>query len=120
MTELAEFIQARVPASERIYIFGFASGAYVQSQRVSASRFFWSRPVIVNFNSVKAGYGVAGLRSDLESTRPALIALQSRDWYPDVQDSAAFFMGTPALHDYLLANYAPVNGPAGFECWERR
>jgi len=120
MAELAEFVEARVPASERIYIFGFASGAYVQSRRVSASRFFWSRPVIVDFNAATPGYGVAGLRRDLESSRPALIALQTRDWYPDVQDSAAFFMSTPALRDYLLASYSPVTSPAGFECWERR
>ena len=120
MSELADFIRSRVPEHERIYIFGFASGAYVESQRVSASRFFWSRPVIVDFNAPKPGYGVAGLRSDLETTRPALIALQTRDWSPDVPDSAAFFMSTPPLHDYLLAYYAPVRGPAGFECWERR
>ncbi|CAN5758793.1 hypothetical protein BH18ACI5_BH18ACI5_00040 [soil metagenome] len=120
MAELADFIQSRTAAEDRVYIFGFASGAYVQAQRASASRFFWSRPVIVNFNADTPGYGVAGLRTDLESTRPAIIALQKRDWAPDVQDSEPFFMSTPALRDYLLAGYAEVTGPAGFACWERR
>ncbi|MEO7406031.1 MAG: hypothetical protein ABIZ92_03405 [Vicinamibacterales bacterium] len=120
MAELADFIHSRTAADDRVYIFGFASGAYVQAQRASASRFFWSRPVIVNFNADKPGYGVAGLRTDLETTRPAIIALQKRDWAPDVQDSEPFFMSTPALRDYLLASYAEVTGPAGFVCWERR
>jgi 4-amino-4-deoxy-L-arabinose transferase-like glycosyltransferase len=120
MSELADFIRARTTAEDRVYVFGFASGTYVAAQRASASRFFWSRPVIVNFNADKPGYGIAGLRTDLESNRPAIIALQKRDWAPDVQDSEPFFMTTPALRDYLLAGYAEVAGPAGFACWERR
>lgn len=120
MAELATFIRSRTSEADRVYIFGFASGAYVQSGRASASRFFWSRPVIVNFNRSKPGYGVYGLRSDLERVQPAIIALQLRDWAPDVQDSAAFFMSTPSLAGYLAEHYARVGGPAGFDVWERR
>ncbi|MEO6213004.1 MAG: hypothetical protein ABIP65_05190 [Vicinamibacterales bacterium] len=120
MAELARFIGSRTTVTDRVYVFGFSSGAYVQAHRASASRFFWSRPVIVDFNASEPGYGIAGLRTDLEQTTPALIALQIRDWAPDVQDSAAFFMSTPALRDYLLEHYARVECPAGFECWERR
>lgn len=120
MAELATFIHSRTSAADRVYIFGFSSGAYVKAERASASRFFWSRPVIVDFNRSTPGYGIAGLRSDLERTEPAIIALQVRDWAPDVQDSAAFFMSTPSLAGYLLTHYTRVDGPAGFESWERR
>ena len=120
MYELAEFIRGRTAADDRIYVFGFASGTYVQANRASASRFFWSRPVIVNFNAPEPGYGIEGLREDLERSRPAIVALQVRDWEPDVQNSAEFFMSTPRLADWLHAGYERVEGPAGFDTWIRR
>ena len=103
-----------------MYVFGFTSAAYVYAGRVSASRFFWSRPVIVGFNSEKPGYGVRGLLQDLERTSPAVVALQRRDWAPDVQDSAQFFMATPPLADWLRSHYELRNGPDGFDTWVRR
>lgn len=120
MAELAAFLRSRTSADDRVYIFGFASGAYVQADRASASRFFWSRPVIVNFNASHRGYGVEGLRADLEQTQPSVVALQLRDWWPDVQNSAEFFMSTPRLAGFLDPAYVRVEGPAGFEIWERR
>ena len=120
MAQLAEFVRARTSEDDAIYVFGFSGGAYVNADRRSASRFFWSRPVIVNFNASKPGYGIAGLRADLERNRPAIVALQVKDWAGDVRDSAAFFMETPLLADWLRAGYAPVDGPAGFETWQRR
>lgn len=120
MHELAEFIRARTAPADRIYIFGFSSGAYVAAERASASRFFWSRPVIVDFRAPDPRYGIAGLRNDLDRTRPAVVALQVRDWWPDVQNSAEFFMATPPLAEWLKAEYEPVSGPAGFETWVRR
>jgi hypothetical protein len=120
MAELADFMRARTTPADHIYIFGFASGAYVQADRESASRFFWSRPVIVDFNAEEPGYGVKGLREDLEATAPAIVALQIRDWAPDVPNSAEFFMSTPRLAEWLLSGYEPVPGPDGFEVWTRR
>jgi len=120
MHELAGFIRERTRPDDRIYVFGFASGTYVQADRESASRFFWSRPIIVDFNAREPGYGVDGLREDLEEASPVVIALQVRDWEPDVQNSAAFFMSTLRLADWLTAGYERVDGPAGFETWVRR
>jgi hypothetical protein len=120
MAELAEFVRQRTRPGERIYIFGFASGTYVLADRESASRFFWSRPVIVDFNAPKPGYGIEGLRQDLERTSPALVALQIRDWEPDVRNSADFFYATPTLAEWLYANYERVEGPDGFDIWMRR
>lgn len=120
MAQLADFIRARTSTDDPIYVFGFSGGAYVYADRRSASRFFWSRPVIVDFNAHKPGYGIAGLRADLERHAPAIVALQVRDWAGDVRDSAAFFMETPPLADWLRAGYVPVDGPPGFDIWQRR
>ena len=120
MAQLAEFVRARTSEDDTMYVFGFSGGAYVNADRRSASRFFWSRPVIVDFNAHKPGYGIAGLRADLERNTPAIVALQVRDWAGDVRDSAAFFMETPLLADWLRAGYAQVEGPAGFDVWQRR
>jgi hypothetical protein len=92
----------------------------VNAGRMSASRFFWSRPVIVGFNEGNVGYGVSGLLDDLRRSTPAIVALQQRDWYPDVDDSAHFFMTTPALAAWLRDSYQQVQGPDGFDVWSRR
>lgn len=118
--ELGSFMRSTTQPDDRVYVFGFTSAAYVYAGRVSASRFFWSRPVIVGFNSEKPGYGVGGLLQDLERTSPAVVALQRRDWAPDVQDSAQFFMATPPLADWLRSHYELRNGPDGFDTWVRR
>lgn len=120
MAELADFIRQRTEPADPIYIFGFASAAYVEAGRESASRFFWSRPVIVDFNAPEPGYGVAGLRQDLERKPPVIVALQLRDWEPDVQNSADFFYATPQLADWLYEKYDRLEGPAGFDVWMRR
>ena len=115
--ELAAVVRRRTQPGDRIYVFGFTCAAYVLSDRASASRFFWSRPVIVNFQGGKDRYGVDGLLDDLRQHPPALVALQKRDWAPDVADSATFFMGTPALAGWLEAGYVRTDGPASFDVW---
>ena len=120
MDELGDFMRDHSSASDTVYVFGFSSGAYVSAGRMSASRFFWSRPVIVGFNEGKTGYGVSGLLDDLRGKMPAIVALQQRDWYPDVDDSAHFFMTTPALATWLRNSYQQVPGPEGFDVWSRR
>ena len=118
--ELGAFMQSHSTPADPVYVFGFSSGAYVAADRRSASRFFWSRPVIVGFNSDKPGYGVSGLLADLRRDPPAIVALQQRDWYPDVDDSAHFFMTTPSLAGWLHESYERVSGPEGFDVWMKR
>lgn len=120
MDELGAFMRSHSGPEDSVYVFGFSSGAYLAADRRSASRFFWSRPVIVGFNDGKPGYGVSGLLEDLQSGDPAIVALQQRDWYPDVDDSAHFFMTTPPLADWLRASYERVNATAGFDVWVKR
>ncbi len=118
--ELADAVRASTQPADRIYLFGFTCSVYADSARASASRFFWSRPVIVNFKAGTPGYGVDGLLADLRRRPPSLVALQRRDWAPDVADSADFFMSTPALADWLQSNYVQAAGPDAFDVWVRR
>ena len=118
-TDLGSLLAARTQPEESIYIFGFAPGAYAYAGRRSASRFFWSRPVIVNFNDGDPRYGVRGLAADLTQQRPAFVVLQERDWSPDVQDSAPFFLSQPLLAQWLRLEYHQVPGIDGFLVWER-
>jgi len=117
---LADTIRARTQEGDRIYIFGFTCAAYVRADRASASRFFWSRPVIAGFEADRPGYGVAGLLGELQRNAPALVALQRKDWAPDVTDSAEFFMRTQPLAGWLQANYVRTDGPEAFDVWVRR
>jgi len=117
---LGEYLAAHSSPTDRVFVFGFTCAAYVHADRASASRFFWSRPVIVGFNAGRPGYGTEGLLSDLDLNRPAVIALQQRDWAPDVDDSGKFFMATPALAGWLQAHYVQARGPEGFDVWLRR
>ena len=117
--DLGAFLSSRTQAAEYVYVFGFSPGAYVYADRRSASRFFWSRPVILDFNREQAEYGVAGLAADLERTRPAYVILQLRDWAPDVQDSGPFFLSRPELGGWLRAEYHEIPAIDGFQAWER-
>jgi hypothetical protein len=109
--------------NEPIYVFGFASGGvYVKSGRRSASRFFWSRPVVLEFERQRPGYGSAGVLADLERERPAVVALQKEDWglAEDVKNSMDFFMTTPPLRRWLESGYVPDYEDALFSVWRRR
>ncbi len=117
--DLGEYLRARTSATDPVLVFGFSPGAYVYADRRSATRFFWSRPVILGFNAGASGYGVDGLRRDLEARRPAYIALQLHDWAPDVEDSAPFFLSRPELAEFLRAGYHRVPAVEGFDVWER-
>lgn len=109
-----------------LYVFGFASGAVlVQAGAESASRFFWSRPVVLEFAAERPGYGSAGLLADLQRNPPSIVALQKQDWGilrgPATEpDSLMFFMNTPPLRSWLEAHYAPDYDDGFFAVWRRK
>jgi hypothetical protein len=117
--ELARHLDIGVPTQERILLFGFSPGALVQAHRISATRFFWSRPIIVGFNAGKPGYGVDGMLQELVRTRPVEVILQRHDWDPDGPDSASFFLGDPRLLDWLRENYEPAGELGNFLLYRR-
>ena len=121
---LADLVRRETRPTDRIYVFGFASGGvYAKSLRWSSSRFFWSRPVVIEFEAGTPGYGSAGLLADLERQPPAIVALQKRDWRigeAHVPNSIEFFLGHPALRTWLESQYVPVEDGVVFAVWRRR
>jgi len=127
--DLGDFLGSHTTPADAVYVFGFSPAAYVYADRRSASRFFWSRPVVVGFDSENPSYGVNGVRADLERTRPAYVILQERDWAAAertfrasdaIPDSAPFFHAQPPLETWLGANYHRLAAFVdGFEGWER-
>jgi len=117
--DLGAFLAQGTAPADTVFVFGFSPGAYVYADRRSASRFFWSRPVILDFNPEDARYGVAGLLADLQRSQPAYVVLQQHDWSPDVQDSAPFFHAQPSLDGWLRGQYQQVPAVDGFEAWQR-
>jgi hypothetical protein len=118
--DIGWFLARNTRPEETVYVFGFSPGSYAYASRRSASRFFWSRPVILDFNGSDPRYGVAGLRRDLERNRPAYVVLQQHDWSPDVEDSAPFFLSQPLLTGWLHVNYHELHPFVdGFSAWER-
>jgi hypothetical protein len=116
---LAALVRDTTAASDPILVFGFAPGIYVQSNRVSASRFFWSRPVILEFASDTPGYGSRGLLADLERSKPAMVILQKQDWRPYATDSMEFFLTTPPLSHWLLTGYGLEQDTPRFTVWRK-
>lgn len=119
MHRLARLIEGETRPGERVLVFGFSPWAYVASQRASASRFFWSRPVIIGFESERPGYGVDGLLGELTEHRPPLIALQDRDWDPDGPNSSEFFLSEPRLASWLHQRYRQAGRLHNFQIWSR-
>jgi hypothetical protein len=122
--ELAEQVKHTTPEDSKIYVFGFASGGiYTKSGRTSASRFFWSRPVVLEFASEHPGYGSAGLLADLKRNTPSMVILQKRDWglaEPQVPNSEEFFLRTPALQQWLDEGYLRESDNVLFSVWRKR
>jgi 4-amino-4-deoxy-L-arabinose transferase-like glycosyltransferase len=116
---LARHLETTTRPDEPVYVFGFSPWAYVASSRESASRFFWSRPVIIGFEAGRAGYGVAGLLDELHARPPAVVVLQDRDWDPDGPNSLEFFLGEPRLAEWLNRSYQPAGTLHNFHLWTR-
>lgn len=109
---------------DRIYVFGFSGGGVlVKAGRQSASRFFWSRPVVLEFESGRPGYGSSGLLADLNRNVPAVVALQKHDWglgELTTPDSIEFFMNQPQLRAWLEAGYTLDYEDAAYTVWRRK
>jgi hypothetical protein len=115
--DLSRYVRETTAATETILVFGFSGGSVCwKSERVSASRFFWSRPVIIEFAASEPGYGSAGLLADLRRRPPALVALQNESQW----QSKAFFMNQRPLRDWLEAGYVPDRESPMFTVWRRR
>ena len=117
---LGQYLASHSAPTDTVFVCGFAQGALVQSHRRSASRFFWSRPLVVGFNEGRPRYGAAGLLDDLRRARPAVVALQVNDWQIEGIDSAGYFMARPGLAEWLQSGYVREPDLDNFQIWTRR
>jgi hypothetical protein len=114
--QLVRYIRERTSADEPIFVFGFSGGSVCwKSERVSSSRFYWSRPVFIEFAAGVPGYGSMGLLADLQQRPPAIVALQNEEWR-----SKDFFMNNAALRSWLEAGYALDRETSMFSVWRRK
>ena len=113
---LAHLLRERTDGSDPILVFGFSGGSVLwKSERRSASRFFWSRPVTIGFEADRPGYGSQGLLDDLQRRPPAMVALQSEEWR-----SRDFFMQAEPLRRWLEAGYVVDHESAVFSVWRMK
>ena len=113
---LVRHVRASTSPDDSIYVFGFSGGSVCwKSERTSASRFFWSRPVIVGLAAGQPGYGVAGLLEDLQRRRPTLVALQKEEWR-----SQEFFMSQEPLRTWLETGYELQHETPVFSVWRAK
>jgi hypothetical protein len=115
--ELADLVRLRTAPDDTILVFGFSPGVYLKADRRSASRFFWSLPVVIEFERGRDGWGSQGLLDDLVASSPAVVVLQKGDWEPD---SLTFFTNNPALAAWLVAGYQPTAESRRYVTWRRR
>jgi hypothetical protein len=117
---LARYVRTHAGPEDRVLVFGFSQGALVQAERRSATRFFWSRPLIVGFNEGRPGYGAAGLLDELLRTAPVVVALQASDWQFEGTDSAGYFLGHEVLSAWLRDGYERQTDLHAFQIWLRK
>lgn len=120
IADLATLVRTTTAPSDTIYVFGWAPGVPVLTDRRSASRFHWSQPVLREFEAGRPGYGSEGLAADLLRERPALIALHFDSWAEGGRHSAQVFHERPVLNDVLTAHYTQEATIDRFEIWRRR
>ncbi len=89
---------------------GFRRASYVQADRVSASRFFWSMPVVSGFNAESARYGARGLLDELEARKPCVCRSPDGRLGAAPRDSATFFLTHPLLGAWLSGGYDRLAG----------
>lgn len=117
---LGDWIGARTVPGQTVYIFGFSPAAYVYSGRRSASRFFWSMPLVIGYKSGEAGYGPEGLLQQVERSQPSIVAVQRDDAGANERDSYTWFMNEPQLVAWLTKRYRRVESWPRYDIWERR
>jgi hypothetical protein len=120
VAQLGDDLRARTAPSDRIFVFGFSGAAYVRADRLSASRFFWSRPVICGFADAVPGYGPGGLLAELRAGRPRVVVLQQHDWPAERSDSVGYFLHDGRLGPWLRAGYALDRETPMYQVWVRR
>jgi hypothetical protein len=110
---LVRHVRATTEPGSPVFVFGFSGGSVSwKSERPSASRFFWSRPITIGFASDRADFGWEGLLGDLRERPPALVALQKEEWR-----SREHFMSHGPARDWLETHYEFDHETPEFVVW---
>ncbi|HUL73390.1 MAG TPA: hypothetical protein VLT86_09835 [Vicinamibacterales bacterium] len=121
--EMTRYVRSTTAPADSVLVFGFAGGSVgAWSERRSPTRFFWSRPIMIDFAAGQPGYGPDGLLRDLRADPPALVILQKRDWSVGeaLPDSAEFFLANADLRGWLEKGYTADRETSMFSVWRRR
>lgn len=118
--KLANYLRMQTSPSGTVLLFGYSPGALVQSNRRSASRFFWSKPVVNEFGAGMARYGSIGLLADVKNSRPEVVVLERHDEGLDEIESASYFLGNASLKNWLASSYDPAGELEDYLLWKRR
>ena len=117
---LAAWFASVAKAGEFVFLFGFDPAVYLEAERAPATRYLYDVPLRASWSSEHR----ARLLADLDSTRPAAIALERWDRMKmvtgneaDSLESAHAFEGFMA---FLEANYRKIDDLGRFERWVRR
>jgi hypothetical protein len=113
---LVRYVRDTTSSTDPIFVFGFSGGSVCwKSERVSSSRFFWSRPVLIEFAADRPGYGSEGMLQELQRRPPAVLALQNEEW-----QSRDFFMKNDRLRTWLESGYSMAHETPMFSVWRRK
>jgi hypothetical protein len=113
---LAAYLRETTRPADPVLVFGFSGGSVCwKSARTSATRFFWSRPVLIEFAADQPGYGSAGLLNELTRKPPVVVALQKEQW-----ESQKFFMSHASLRGWLESRYTLDHDTPMFAVWRRK
>ncbi len=119
-TEAAESLRSETTPNDRIFVWGFEPGIYVQTQRRPASRFLYDYPLMPRFEAVHAEF-MRQLMHDLETQPPARIVVMSRDPNDiEEKDSVTQLLDVPALRQFIITNYEPAWRQEDFWVLRRR
>ena len=108
---LADTIRSRTHEGETVYVFGFTCAAYVQADRASASRFFWSRPVIAGFKPTGPDTAWQGCSASCSGTRRPSSRSSGRTGPPTSTDSAAVLHAHRAARRLARSELHPNRRP---------
>jgi hypothetical protein len=104
--EVAAFLEARVPADRKVFVWGFEPVIYDLADRAPATRYLYDVPQRVAWAKARER---EILMRDLEVGRPAAIVVEHRDVFPmvtgDAIDSADTLRDFPALAGLIAARY---------------
>jgi hypothetical protein len=114
----SDWIRVNVPADLRVFVWGFAPGIYLESDRQPASRYIYN---LAQRSPWAAHQAQADLVADLERSRPRAILVEHGDVFAFLtgatSDSAASLDAFPELSSMLAQHYSSAARIGKFDAY---